>query len=229
MLGLSLTTITLALSALTAVTASAHHDILPRHRNVRLNRSTPQRRCQAPQHAAFLSSISASLATAIPTTTSSSSSSTHEHSTAAAETPTSSDDAPTSTQDNFTPAPSDTPAPSPKPTHTSSAASGGGGGGQVQTGGQGTFFYQNGVAGACGTVHSDNDVIFAMDSAIYSQSICGKSVTITNVANGKSVTGTVADECPTCNNAQSIDMSVGAFTQIAEESTGEIDITWFFD
>ncbi|KIK62421.1 hypothetical protein GYMLUDRAFT_72655 [Collybiopsis luxurians FD-317 M1] len=96
----------------------------------------------------------------------------------------------------------------------------------VQTGGFGTFFYQNGVAGACGTVHSDSDYVFAMDSAIYSQSICGKSVTITNTANGKSVTGVVADECPTCNNANSIDMSLAAFQAIGALSTGLLDITW---
>lgn len=49
----------------------------------------------------------------------------------------------------------------------------------------GTFFYQNGIAGACGTVHSDSDVIVAMDSALYSQSICGQKVTIWNTANWK--------------------------------------------
>ncbi|KAF5368192.1 hypothetical protein D9757_011310 [Collybiopsis confluens] len=228
MFALSLTTITLALSALTAVTASAHHDILPRHRNIHLNRSTPpQRRCQAPQHAAFLSSISASLATATPTSTSSSSTHT-PHSTTPTETPTSSDDTQTSTEDTWTPTPSDTPAPSPTPTPEPTKPASSDGGGQVTTGGYGTFFYQNGVAGACGTVHSDSDSVFAMDSAIYNQGLCGKSVTITNVANGKTVTGIVADECPTCNNAQSIDMSLGAFQQLASLDAGLIGITWSF-
>jgi hypothetical protein len=107
------------------------------------------------------------------------------------------------------------------PTTTTAASSS-----DVQTGGFGTFFYQNGVAGACGTVHSDNDYVLAMDSAIYSQSICGKSVTITNTANGKSVTAVVADECPTCNNANSIDMSLGAFLAIGDLSTGLLNINW---
>lgn len=95
------------------------------------------------------------------------------------------------------------------------------------TGGFGTYFYQNGVAGACGTVHSDSDYVLAMDSARYTASnLCGKQVQITNTANQKTVTATVADECPTCNNENSIDMSVGAFTAIADESTGLIDIAW---
>ncbi|KAF5392219.1 hypothetical protein D9757_001424 [Collybiopsis confluens] len=99
----------------------------------------------------------------------------------------------------------------------------------VQTGGFATYFYQNGVAGACGTVHSDNDLIVAMDSAVYNQDICGKSVTITNTANGKSVTAVVADECPTCNNAQSIDLSLATFVTIGEVSTGLLDITWVWN
>lgn len=67
------------------------------------------------------------------------------------------------------------------------------------------------------------------DSAIFNKDLCGKSVTITNIDNSKTVTATVADECPTCNNANSIDMSVATFTTIAEESVGEIDIKWHFD
>ncbi len=36
----------------------------------------------------------------------------------------------------------------------------------------------------------------------------------------------VADECPSCENANSIDLSVGAFTAIATEAEGMIPITW---
>jgi len=117
----------------------------------------------------------------------------------------------------------------PSSTWSSAAASSTSASSNVQTGGFGTFFYQNGVAGACGTVHGDYDYVLAMDSAIYSQDLCGKSVTITNTANQKTVTAVVADECPTCNNAQSIDMSLGAFLQLADESVGLIDITWSYD
>ncbi|KAK7446395.1 hypothetical protein VKT23_004247 [Stygiomarasmius scandens] len=99
------------------------------------------------------------------------------------------------------------------------------------TGGFGTFFYQNGVAGACGTVHSDSDYIVAMDTAQYGDTskqsgLCGKQVQIFNTKNNKSVTCTIADACPTCNNGNSIDLSVGAFQQIADLSEGLINISW---
>jgi rare lipoprotein A (peptidoglycan hydrolase) len=128
---------------------------------------------------------------------------------------------PTSAEPTTTAEPTSTPAkasPSPSPANTGSS--------NYNTGGQGTFFYQNGNAGACGQVHQDTALIVAMDSATFNMSLCGKSVIIINIANGKSVTATVADDCPTCNNANSIDMSVATFTTIAAESVGEIDIKW---
>ncbi|TFY72662.1 hypothetical protein EVG20_g330 [Dentipellis fragilis] len=91
-----------------------------------------------------------------------------------------------------------------------------------------TFFFQKGVAGACGIVHPDSAKIGAMDSARFSQSICGKSVLVTNKSNQKTVTITIQDECPTCNNGNSIDLSQGAFDEIADETTGIVDIEWKF-
>ena len=72
-----------------------------------------------------------------------------------------------------------------------------------------------------------------MDQARYGDSggvsaLCGKQVKITNTDNGKTVTVTVADDCPTCENSNSIDLSTGAFDQIADEATGEVPITWEF-
>jgi len=123
-------------------------------------------------------------------------------------------------------------------TRTSSAskpsASGGSesSGGSV-TGGVATFFTQNGVAGACGAKHQDSDFIAAIDQARYGSSskkssLCGKKVHITNTSNQKSVTVTIADDCPTCKNSNSIDLSVGAFKQIATEAEGEVEIVWSF-
>lgn len=106
-------------------------------------------------------------------------------------------------------------------TSSSSASSG-------QNSGQGTFFYQNNVAGACGAVNSDSAYIVALDSAIYDNgAYCGKSLTIWG--NGKSVTATVADECPTCASAYSIDLSVAAFTALASEDVGVVEVTWSFN
>ncbi|CAE6437685.1 unnamed protein product [Rhizoctonia solani] len=102
-----------------------------------------------------------------------------------------------------------TPVASPAPTQ-------GSGSGETFSGGYATYFYQNGVAGACGTVHSDDDYICAVDYRRYGDlgkqsDLCGKTARITNEANGKTITCTIADVCPTCNNANSMDLSVGAF------------------
>jgi rare lipoprotein A (peptidoglycan hydrolase) len=53
-------------------------------------------------------------------------------------------------------------------------------------------------------------------------------VHITNTKSGKSVTVTVADECPTCENANSIDLSTGAFNMIGSSSDGVEPIEWEF-
>jgi expansin (peptidoglycan-binding protein) len=124
-------------------------------------------------------------------------------------------------------------APSPSPTSSNNNGNSGSGNSDVHAGGQATFFYQGGAAGACGQVHSDNDFICAMDKDLYgdmgnSAPICGKQVIITNTQNGKTVTVTVADECPTCLNSNSIDLSVAAFQQIADESQGVVPISWVY-
>jgi expansin (peptidoglycan-binding protein) len=116
--------------------------------------------------------------------------------------------------------------PSPAPSST-------GDGGGFNFGGVATFFLQNGVAGACGQVHQDSDFIAAMDQQRYGNSggqseLCGKQVLIFNTDNGQSVTVTVADDCPTCDNANSIDLSEGAFKMLATEVQGEVPIKWQF-
>ena len=58
--------------------------------------------------------------------------------------------------------------------------------------------------------------------------LCGKQVEIINTDNGKSVIVTIADDCPTCLNSNSIDLSTGAFNQIGDESTGQLPIKWRF-
>lgn len=103
----------------------------------------------------------------------------------------------------------------------------------INTGGFATFFYQNGNAGACGTVHSDNDFICAIDQARYGNSgnaspLCGQQVKITNTDNGNTVVVTIADDCPTCDNENSIDLSVAAFEQLGSLSEGLLPISWSF-
>ena len=92
-----------------------------------------------------------------------------------------------------------------------------------------TFYYQNGVTGACGTVGQDSDLvrlpllarpssqrltnrlqIAAMDSRLYQRTpdgrsaLCDRQIRITRPDNGKSVTVRCKDECPTCISANSI-------------------------
>lgn len=119
-------------------------------------------------------------------------------------------------------------SPSPSPTNT-----GNDDGGDFNFGGFATFFYQKGNAGACGKVHSDDDLIAAMDERRYGNSggaspLCGKKVEITNTDNGKTVVVIVADDCPTCTNSNSIDLSTGAFKQIASFDQGLVPIKWRF-
>jgi hypothetical protein len=110
---------------------------------------------------------------------------------------------------------------------------------------------EDGNAGACGTTHQDSDRILALQTEMYgSGQDCGRTVTITNTSNGKSVTATVADEsvlplsvrfpcaisdvastlcrCPGCSSSASLDLSTGTFDAIASEDTGEVPITWSF-
>jgi rare lipoprotein A (peptidoglycan hydrolase) len=56
--------------------------------------------------------------------------------------------------------------------------------------------------------------------------LCGKRVNIRNTQNGKSVTVTIADACPGCRNSNSIDLSTGAFNQIAKPEEGMVPIEW---
>ena len=118
-----------------------------------------------------------------------------------------------------------------------SSPSSGSSGGSVQTGGVATYFTQNGVAGACGIVHPDSALIVAIDKGYWpgyesgdASPLCGRSLTITNTDNGNTVTATVQDVCPTCDNLNSLDLSSGAFLTIAGAlAVGEVPITWVWD
>ncbi|GAA5925057.1 RlpA-like double-psi beta-barrel domain-containing protein [Sporobolomyces koalae] len=96
--------------------------------------------------------------------------------------------------------------------------------------GEATFFYQDGAAGACGSVNSDSSKIVALQTAMYgSGGYCGKTIKITNTATGASTEATVADECPGCSSSSSIDLSTGAFNAIGSEDTGVLNVSWSFE
>lgn len=68
---------------------------------------------------------------------------------------------------------------------------------------------------------SDTLYYQAIDSQMYDGGKwCGKYVIITRISTGKSVKALVADECPTCASAQSLDLSTGAFNQLGTADEG---------
>lgn len=126
-----------------------------------------------------------------------------------------------------TPTPTSTsdasPSPTPDTSSDSNSSNSNSSGSDTHTGGDLTWFTQNGVAGACGTVHSDSDFIAALDTSAYGDTsvqspYCGQTIRIT--WQGNSVDVVVADACPTCDNASSVDLSEAAFQALAPLSTG---------
>ncbi|KIJ48033.1 hypothetical protein M422DRAFT_248192 [Sphaerobolus stellatus SS14] len=96
--------------------------------------------------------------------------------------------------------------------------------------GTATFFFQEGAAGACGQVHKDTDHIVALQTTQYDNGVfCGRTLTITDTATGKTAVGTVADECPGCNGSGSIDLSEGLFEIFAPTSQGTFPVSWHFN
>ncbi|VDC05955.1 unnamed protein product [Peniophora sp. CBMAI 1063] len=99
--------------------------------------------------------------------------------------------------------------------------------GQPITGGFATYYFPSGVAGPCGQGFPDSAFIVAEQAQRWKVSDCARQVRVTNNNNGKSVVAIVEDRCPGCQgNANSLDLSVGAFTAIADESEGIVPITW---
>ncbi|KAJ7709847.1 hypothetical protein B0H17DRAFT_1190999 [Mycena rosella] len=135
------------------------------------------------------------------------------------------------TTTSTTPKPTTTPKATPTTTTTAdtSTKTAASSGGSFTLGGFGTWFTQNGVAGACGTVHKDTDFVVALQTTMYANSAnCGRKIRIINLQNNKSVDGVVADECPSCTNIQSVDMSVSMFEALAALTVGEFSIKWEF-
>ncbi|KAJ7940580.1 RlpA-like double-psi beta-barrel-protein domain-containing protein-containing protein [Mycena leptocephala] len=133
---------------------------------------------------------------------------------------------PTTTSTHTTPKTTSTTV---KATTTSTAASSDKTSSSFFTGGFGTWFTQNGVAGACGKVHKDTDFVVALQTKTYAKGAnCGRTIRVTNLSNGKTVDGLVADECPTCTNSDCVDMSLKMFESLAALSVGEFDIKWQF-
>ncbi|KZV64757.1 carbohydrate-binding module family 5 protein, partial [Peniophora sp. CONT] len=91
-----------------------------------------------------------------------------------------------------------------------------------------TYYNQFGGYGACGNINPDSAIIIALQAARYDASLCGKTLSITNVNKGITIQAVVADMCPGCRNSESLDLSIGAWEAIGqstEDGTG-VPITW---
>lgn len=84
------------------------------------------------------------------------------------------------------------------------------------------------MTGSCGDKNSDDAFIVAMDSRKMNSSMCGKKVVIKNKSNGNTQEATIADTCPTCTNAESLDLSKGLFGALTGNNygLGEFDIEY---
>jgi len=55
---------------------------------------------------------------------------------------------------------------------------------------------------------------------------CGQTITVS--LNGNSIQATVVDKCMGCEG-DSIDLSTHAFSQLADESVGRTEASWYFN
>merc|ERR1711939_159408 len=82
---------------------------------------------------------------------------------------------------------------------------------------------------ASGNYNNDSTPLVALQTSMYGDgSHCGDKVCITRTSDGKTVEAIVQDSCPSCVSTESLDLSWGAFSQIATEAEGMVDITWSF-
>lgn len=99
---------------------------------------------------------------------------------------------------------------------------------EVFAGGQATFYFQNGNFAQCGGRHTDDELVVALDYRRFDMSLCGRKLRVTNGMNGQTVDVTVVETCPTCLNANSLDLSEEAFRRIGSLSDGSYFVTWSY-
>lgn len=96
--------------------------------------------------------------------------------------------------------------------------------------GRGTIYYQMGAAGSCGAVHGDGDYIVALGPNYMKgpkSPYCGRRISAKNTSNGKTVTVTVADTCPTCGPGD-IDFALGPWNALTNNaSPGVFPLSWY--
>ncbi|KAJ6610709.1 RlpA-like double-psi beta-barrel-protein domain-containing protein-containing protein [Mycena sp. CBHHK59/15] len=100
----------------------------------------------------------------------------------------------------------------------------GGGGGSFT--GRATYYTPDGGFGACGAPLQNSDFIVALSEAHYDGgSHCWQHLNVEY--NGQNIDVTVGDLCPGCST-DGIDLSIGAFSALADTDLGVIEVTWSF-
>ncbi|KAI4518372.1 hypothetical protein K523DRAFT_365690 [Schizophyllum commune Tattone D] len=91
--------------------------------------------------------------------------------------------------------------------------------------GAATWYYtETGNAGACGAYSKNSDPVVALPYSVWNNGAhCWQHIGIWY--GNKWVDATVVDLCPSCEGYH-IDLSPGAFTQLASQDTGLIQVYW---
>ena len=88
--------------------------------------------------------------------------------------------------------------------------------------GKATYYDANGT-GACGFKASTDFYVVAMNGTDYDSDRCGTCIDVTGPKG--SVVVRITDKCPGCG-AGGLDLSITAFTKIADKSDGRADVSW---
>ncbi|KAK7460896.1 hypothetical protein VKT23_008824 [Stygiomarasmius scandens] len=89
--------------------------------------------------------------------------------------------------------------------------------------GSATFYHPGTAQGACGMTNTDSDHVVAVSTQIFNNGLCNKNMNVSY--QGKSVQVKVVDSCPGCG-PNDIDLSPSAFSVLADQSVGRIQVDW---
>ena len=90
--------------------------------------------------------------------------------------------------------------------------------------GEATYYNAEGL-GACGIQTPPDYLVAAINDEQYSKANCGRCVSVTGPKG--TVVVRILDKCPGCDSGD-LDLSITAFTKIADKSAGRVKIKWRF-
>jgi hypothetical protein len=90
--------------------------------------------------------------------------------------------------------------------------------------GEATYYDAEGL-GACGVPFPSDYLVAAINDEQYSKANCGRCVAVTGPKG--TVVVRILDKCPGCDSGD-LDLSVTAFSKIADKSAGRVKISWHF-